>query len=71
MESKATQKTMLSFFKKKDTKKKVLTFDKVFKTLVQIPEQVGLKSSTAKINLIFSLFNIANPNSVKYIVRFL
>jgi len=44
MESKATQKTMLSFFKKKDTKKKILTFDKVFKTLVSIPENIGKNS---------------------------
>ena len=71
MESKATQKTMFSFFKKKVEKVKVLTFDKVFETIHSIPEQTGKNSSQVKINLIFSLFNIADGASVKYIVRFL
>ena len=43
----------------------------MFKTLVQIPEQVGNKSSSAKINLIFSMFTKADGTCVKYIVRFL
>ena len=38
MESKAKQKTMMSFFKKKVDTKKILTFEKVFSTILNIPE---------------------------------
>jgi hypothetical protein len=39
--------------------------------MVKIPEQVGTKSSSMKINLIFNLFEIAQGIEVKFIVRFL
>ena len=62
---------MFSYFKKKVQEKKVLSFDKVFTTIVKIPDQTGKNSSLAKINLLFSLFTIAEGLGVKYIVRFL
>jgi ATP-dependent DNA ligase len=61
---------MTSFFGKKGPKK-VLSFDKVFETILKIPETTGKDSTSRKINLLFSLFTIAEGVEVKYIVRFL